>query len=189
MGNRRNVTSTDLSTSRDGFRRYIDLLGQLHRLMANGREDSAEADAVRDLMDKPWRYLDETMIARARGLSADLYTLDGGPRRTRPPPPTDASRSVARQLVAAKEKGDHDEVLRLLREGAPYLAPGVVAYLRGSIWLNFGIPSIAVLFFGHAWRVAPENKNYGWLWLNTLVEADESDEAAPSAGGSPALGC
>jgi hypothetical protein len=170
-----------LSSLRDSFRQYVELIGELHQLMAAGRGETPEAEAVRDRMDAPWRYLDEAMIARVRGLSADLYSVEGEPRRMTPSPSTEQSRLVARQLVAARESHNHDEVLRLLRDVSAYFASELVAYLRGSIWLDLGFPAIAVLFFEYAWRVAPESKNYGWIWLNTLVEAGRLDEAVAVA--------
>lgn len=59
--------------SRDSFRQYVELLRQLHLLMASGRGDTAEADAVRDRMDKPWDHLDETLIDRVRVVGGSIY--------------------------------------------------------------------------------------------------------------------
>ena len=170
------MTTATLRNSRDGFRQYVELIGELHRLMAAGRGDTPEADAVRDRMDPPWRYLDKAMIARVRGLSADLYSLEDEPRRTISAPATERSRLLIQQLNAARDGHDHETVLRLLREVSPHLLPELVAFLRGSTWLALGFPSIAALFFEYAWRVAPESRTYGWMWLNTLMEAGRLDE-------------
>jgi hypothetical protein len=47
-------------------------LRELHRLTLEGRQDSPEADAVRDATDAPWRALTEVEKRRIGGLSEDL---------------------------------------------------------------------------------------------------------------------
>jgi tetratricopeptide (TPR) repeat protein len=145
--------------------------------MSSGRGDSAEADAIRDRMDEPWRLMDDATIARVRGLSADLYTLEGEARRTLPLPPTNAFQAMAEEIVAARNSGDHDEVLRLLRKASAYLPAENVAYLRGSIWLAWNFPLVAALFFERAWLLNPEMADYGWMWLNTLQDAGSLADA------------
>ena len=39
---------------------------ELHRLIADGKEDSPEAEAIRDASDDPWEALSETERDRAR---------------------------------------------------------------------------------------------------------------------------
>ncbi len=164
--------------SRESFREYVELLRELHLLMASDEGETAQADAARDRMDAPWAQLDETKMARVRGLSADLYTLEGEPVRRPPLAPNPTSRALSQRLVLARAKGNWDDFLRLLREAERFFPAELPAYLRGSIWLELGFPSIAVLFFERASRIAPENTNYAWIWLNCLVEADRLDEAA-----------
>ena len=52
---------------------YVALLVQLHNLIAAGKGDDPEADAIRDQMDEPWRHLNDKEISRLRDLSASLY--------------------------------------------------------------------------------------------------------------------
>lgn len=54
---------------------------ELHQLLAQGKDDSAEADAIRDRTDGPWQALSEVERSRVRNLSEDLYSL------TEPSPP------------------------------------------------------------------------------------------------------
>src|SRR5579871_6765907 len=58
------------------FVQHEGLLRQLHHLMASGRGDTDEAEAVRCDMDTSWRHLSREEIARLKGLSADLYMLE-----------------------------------------------------------------------------------------------------------------
>src|SRR5437764_5260556 len=46
---------------------------ELHRLIAEGKEDSPEAEAIRDASDGPWEALSETEPNRARWVAEDLY--------------------------------------------------------------------------------------------------------------------
>jgi hypothetical protein len=75
---------------RSPFQEYVRLLRELHRLIAEGKGDSDEAEQLRDLMDDPWDRMSPEEIRRVRGLSADLYTL------TDPQPPPPAAHSAGR---------------------------------------------------------------------------------------------
>jgi hypothetical protein len=48
---------------------------ELHRLIAEGKEDSPEAEASRDASDDTWEALSETERIRARWVAEDLYSL------------------------------------------------------------------------------------------------------------------
>jgi hypothetical protein len=52
---------------------------ELHRLALQGRDDTPEADAVRDTTDGPWEALSETERRRASVLSQDLYSISEPP--------------------------------------------------------------------------------------------------------------
>ena len=56
---------------------YESMLKDLHRLIAEGKGDSDEADALREAMDVPWRALSSEEIDRLNRLSSDLYILHG----------------------------------------------------------------------------------------------------------------
>ena len=48
---------------------------ELHALIAQGKEDSPEADAIRDATDGPWETLSEIERRRVLNLAEDLYSL------------------------------------------------------------------------------------------------------------------
>src|ERR1017187_4762669 len=58
------------------------LLRDLHALFAHSKEESEEADAIREQMEGPWYAMTPQERELMRGLSADLYSVvDGGPPR------------------------------------------------------------------------------------------------------------
>src|SRR5438105_11067064 len=57
------------------FRGYERLLLWLHGLIAAGKGDTDEAEAVRDEMEIPWRQLSGEELGRLDGLLGDLYML------------------------------------------------------------------------------------------------------------------
>ncbi|HKI35140.1 MAG TPA: hypothetical protein VKA46_25005 [Gemmataceae bacterium] len=134
---------------------YVRLLRQLHRLIAEGN-DGDEGDALRDDMDAPWYALSEEEIARIRGLSADLYTLDDAPAA-----PTHQKSAAAKALGAeiqrAWEARDWEGVLDLLRRSPGVWPPHSEAFLRGWSWNQLGDPDTADLFFQRAAELAPHD--------------------------------
>src|SRR2546423_1356575 len=50
-------------------------LVELHRLIKDGKDDSPEAESVRDALDTPLKALNRTEKERAQLLSEDLYSV------------------------------------------------------------------------------------------------------------------
>src|SRR5438034_6784149 len=57
---------------------------ELHQLLAAGKDDSPEAEAIRDATDGPWEALSEVERNRVRNLSEDLYSLVEPPPAVQP---------------------------------------------------------------------------------------------------------
>src|SRR5438128_7053915 len=87
---------------------------ELHRLIAAGKDDSPEADAVRDATDAPWQALSEAERQRVGNLSEDLYSLAEPPPV--PQPLTLEAQSNLNKLLEARKRGEWDEALALLRK-------------------------------------------------------------------------
>src|SRR4051794_32815974 len=58
---------------------YARLLGELHRLIGEGKGDSEEAEAISDQGDGPWQGMTRQKQSRRGDLATDLNVLrDGG---------------------------------------------------------------------------------------------------------------
>ena len=50
---------------------------ELHRLLAQGKGDSLEAEAIRDAADGPWQTMSESERNWLRNFAESLYQLEG----------------------------------------------------------------------------------------------------------------
>jgi len=125
------------------FVETVCLLLELHVLFRDGRDESPEADLIRDAMDRHWYEMTEAEKKRLRQLSADLYTI--GDRKVEvfhADPWSDLGR--------ARAAGDWMNVLFLLQEHPELCSPAARAKLRGEAWSELGVPEAANLFFQDA---------------------------------------
>ena len=151
---------------------------ELHQLLAAGKDDSPEADAIRDATDGPWLAIPEVERKRIGNLSEDLYSLVEPPP---PPKPMDPqAEAKLREAFEAKNRGEWDRALDLLRRWRAHIDPARVSYLRGSIWLGAGDPATAIVFFEHACQLDPDNELFQGRLLETL-ETTNPPEAATRA--------
>jgi hypothetical protein len=133
-------------------------LHRLHALFAAGKDQTPEADELRDTLDEPWTHLSEIERERINGLSADLYSLTDP---LEPPLPMNPqAESNLADAIKACEAGEWDRALRLLRRWSRYVELARLSFLRGQIWIGAGDATTAALFFDHASRLEPENANY-----------------------------
>lgn len=142
-------------------------LRELHQLTAEGRLDSPEADAVRDATDAPWQALTEAEKKRIGGLSEDLYSISD-PARTAVKEQNPQAQARLIDIYQARQRGEWDRVLELLRRWGAYLDPSLLSYQRGTTWLEAGDPATAVIFYKHASELQPDDGNYLTIYLNTL---------------------
>ena len=141
---------------------------ELHRLVAEGKDDSPEADAIRDATDGPWESLSEIERRRVRNLSEDLYSLHEPLAPAGSPNPQAFSRLV--EALEARKQGEWDRALDLLRRWGSFVDDqAAVSYVRGEVWLEAGDPATAALFFEHASKLQPENENYPAMLLQALA--------------------
>ena len=143
---------------------------ELHRLSTAGKDDSPEADAIRDATDRPWEGLSEVERQRVRNLSEDLYTLVEPHPAPQPIDPQVQDR--LNEAIEARQRGEWDRALDLLRRWRSHIDPALVSFLRGSIWLEAGDPETAALFFEHASKQHPDNGNYQAMFLYALSISD-----------------
>jgi len=146
---------------------------ELHRLALEGQDDSLEADAIRDATDGPWEALSETERRRVSGLSEDLYAIsEPASEADKMNPQTQANLVEA---VRAREQGEWDRALELLRRWCKHVSAPVLSYLRGLVWLECGDPETAALFFGHATALEPQNGSYLAFHLHALDLVDPTE--------------
>lgn len=154
-------------------------LRELHRFNVPGLRDSPEADAVRDATDVPWPALTEVEKRRISGLSEDLYALTDPPQST----PREMNPQVQSRLVdvyQARQRGEWDRTLELLRRWAAYVEPSVLSYLRGSTWLGAGDPETAAIFLELAageWQLSGD--------LPQHIKPIRPDRGIPARGRDP----
>ncbi len=143
---------------------------ELHQLLATGKDDSPEADAIRDATDSPWEALSEIERNRVRNLSEDLYSLfEQAPA---PEPMNPQAQAGLSDAFEAKQRGEWDRALDLLRRWRAHIDPALVSYLRGCIWCEAGDLGTAALFFEHAFKLQPDNENYLAMFLYALNIAE-----------------
>ena len=174
------------------YRAYVRGVRELHQLSAAGKEDSPDADAIRDATDGPWESLSEVERKRVGNLSEDLYSLVEPPPAAQPMNPKVQAKQ--NEAVAAGRRGEWDRALNLLRPCAAYLAPDMLSFWRGKIWMEAGDADTAVPFLEHASRLQPDNGDYLAILLYALEKVnptvaqerarqilEEPDKTAPVA--------
>src|SRR6266446_6505382 len=105
------------------FRLVAKGLIELHGLIKDGKDDSAEAELVRDSLDAPLRALNSTEKDRAKWLSEDLYSISEPGPATSPKPITAEAQRALNQAREARQNGEWDKALELLRRSAAYVLP------------------------------------------------------------------
>lgn len=137
---------------------YERLLIQLHELIAEGKGDADDADAVRDEMELPERQLSRAELLLLNGLSADLYMLqDDEIFEARGEGETDAV--LESRLRAAWERGEWDAALRSLRKGLPSLSREGLATLRAYAYERLGLHESAKRFQQKAAELTLERRH------------------------------
>jgi tetratricopeptide (TPR) repeat protein len=162
------------------FVEYEDLLCRLHALMAEGEEDGAEAEVVRDAMDGPSKYLSEAEIGRLKGLSADLYLLSQSEtfpigREVLPLP------VLLIKLKQHEEEGDWEGVLAVLRQRGSEAPARAVAFARARAYAALGHLKVAIQFLDFAFRDEPQVPSYIWIRLQWLARSGHPIEAVSYA--------
>jgi tetratricopeptide (TPR) repeat protein len=164
-----------LPPSKD-YQQSLSGLRELHALSLEGKDETPEADALRDRLEAPWYHLTEVEQKRLRGLSEDLYSLtiieDKALKEMNP--------QVQKQLTKAWEEsdlGNWDKALEVLRRWREYLKPSQLSFMRGRIWHELGDSAIAALFFAHAARLEPQS-DYAFFHLRELVKLAPTEAEA-----------
>jgi hypothetical protein len=144
------------------YRLHVRQLRSLHQFFVEGKEDSPEADALRDEMDVTWDQLSAEQQQSIGGLSADLNWIIDGPVPSKQPR-EEVFREHLPALLSAREAENWHDVLKHLRPLSPFLPAAELAFLRGRAWTHLGDDETALLFFQHAHQFDPEDKTFAWV--------------------------
>jgi tetratricopeptide (TPR) repeat protein len=186
------MTRPAQSLGNPNYRQVLRGYLRLHQLTVEGRDETQDADAVRDSLDLPWRALTEDEKERVQGLSDDLFSISepiaAGPYEMN----AQAQNDLANAFESI-QRGEWDRALGLLRRGRQFITPALLSYLRGRIWLEAGYPEVGVVFLDHAKQSEPGNVNYAVLFLHSLERFNpqrawkEANEILQSPDRYPAL--
>jgi len=128
----------------------------LHKMMREGH-DGLLADQVRDLICKKDCMLSEEDQELLRGLSGDLYMLDGSEILIQLDVDNIASEIVS--LCKAVEEEDYGTVLRILRfDCGGQIQEYERAWFRAIVWEWLGDLNTSVCFLEHGIKLAKEQR-------------------------------
>jgi tetratricopeptide (TPR) repeat protein len=182
-------SATEVPTSRPPVLEYAALLKELDDLIAQGKGDGKEAEALADQMDLPWYAMTPQERARMRGLSADQYALrEGGPKRVEMSKEEIAKwQAVARDAYASLQAGDADSTLSFLRKPIPAGLPRhVIPFLQARCWERLGDLETALVFMKEAERHDPTQAASVLILLERLERSDELQAYAERIIADPA---
>lgn len=163
-----------------GLEAYADLLLKLHDLIAQGKGDSEDSNAIRDHMDVYWNRLDDDELEIARQLSADLYTIYDA-RANSHPRADFYSADLAAEMRKAHEAKDFLRALRLLAERSREISYDRAAILRGMSYRELGLVQVGLAFMWHVANNSQNPESAYVIALNTLWHYVDIDAAATCA--------
>lgn len=154
------------------FKRVAKGLVELHRLIKEGKDDSPDAESIRDALDVPLNALSRTEKERAQWLSEDLYSISEPPSVTTQKEMNSQTQQQLNEAFEARQSREWDRALALLRRWREFISPALLSYLRGSIWLEAGNSEVAAQFYGHASESDSANANYRAVYMHALAESN-----------------
>jgi hypothetical protein len=141
----------------------------LHQLIKEGKDDTPEAESIRDALDTPLKGLNRIETERAQWLSEDLYSISEPPATITQKEMNPQAQQQLNEVLEARQRREWDRSLTLLRRWRDYISPALLSYLRGSIWMEAGHPDVAKVFYGHASESDPTNANNRAIYMHALA--------------------
>ncbi len=159
---------------------YERMTLRLHRLISEGKDESDEADHLRERMDAPWNKLNAEERDRLDGVVMDLA----------PPPSAVGSNdafpgqidvaALDHARAIAYQRREWPRFLQLMRNAPTDLSPAFVAFSRYRAYEGLGHLEVALEFLRRAELLQPKD-NYKGLMLELLRELNQFDEAVARA--------
>ena len=165
-------------STKPAYAQLVTALLRLHSLTEAGQDESPEADAIRDSMERTWFDLSEAEKKRLTGLSQDLFSISEATGQALPS--NSQSQRKLLEAIEARDSGDWDMALELLRRWGRYLDPAILSWLRATVWEKAGDCDTAIPFYQHAVRLNPEDDKFAYMYLAALRKSDP-DAARASA--------
>jgi hypothetical protein len=137
-----------------------------------------------------WLGLSVAEWDRLIGLREDLDSIG------KPPAPVRARTAIIQEYLlaasAARQAGEWDKALERLRRSSGYVEPALLAYMRGTIWMEAGDHATAALFFAWANQLEPTNPTYSCLYRYVRTTCDRlaalaAAQEPPTAEEAPSL--
>lgn len=142
---------------------------ELHALLATGRGEAPEADALRDSLARFWHSLPDDQRDLYDGLTADLYMVSQNEVFLPSSQTSETSIPSLRRMVAQAFEGkDFTRCLQLLRSRAGIIPPYKAAFVRGRCCQHLGLHHFAWTFLNHAAQLDPDNESTRYLALDAL---------------------
>ena len=163
-------TTQNFSTS--SFELVAKGLIALHRLIKDGTDDSPEGESIRDSLDEPLDALDSVEKVRSQWLSEDLYSISEPSVASGPKQLNEEAQQHLSEAMEAKQRGEWDRALALLRRWRDDISPALLSYLRGSIWREAENAFVAAEFFHHACQLDAKNEKYLAAYMQASSEAE-----------------
>jgi tetratricopeptide (TPR) repeat protein len=160
------------------YRTEIRAILALHRLWLEGKGESPEADVLRDATDGAWELLSDAERKRIRGLSEDLNSTSEQVTNESAEPLNPQAQAKLAEATEARDRGEWDRALELVRRWGKHAAPAMLAFMRGSVWLGAGDREVAVTFFEHASRIDPTNARLRTVLLGHLKTVEPNRAVA-----------
>jgi hypothetical protein len=138
------------------FFEYTDLELRCHRLISEGKDDSAEIADAEDRMERLWAKLDDVQKRSLRGMASDLawVRVKGTPAPKGRKTPDEISRAERQELATARGRKDWHRLLHFLRLCAPDFSIATLARERGLAYRAIGLPEYANIFDAQATELA-----------------------------------
>lgn len=176
--------STATFPTNPSYQAVVRSLLRMHQSTVDGKDESEEADVWRESMNEPWEALSKTERERVTGLSKDLYEISDPADRNSEPMNPQAQRKL--NVYEARERGEWDRALDLLRGWGKSIAAPLVSCLRGFIWRAAGDADTAAVFFEHASRRELDNEKFQAVLLDILKTANPTETSVRAEAILPA---
>jgi hypothetical protein len=76
------------------------------------------------------------------------------------------------EAIEARESGEWDKALELLRRWGESLEPAVLSFVRGTVWQEAGDSDTASLFYQYASELHPIDENFTSVYSSKRVKTD-----------------